>query len=345
MLAAARYAIGSIFARLRRLSLQPDPVLLQAREGRWRWPWGIGGLLLAAFLFVLLSLGVVLFQDIAVRKGWIIGGFPQNVFPLDPAQPITYVDVLLGSLPFLIAPLIVLPLVHGVSWRRAFSYGAGFQWGQFGRAALALLVLALLALAAGNVLEPQQYRFPTPSLSLAVWIVLALGVVFVQSLGEEVMFRGYLLRAWGAVVPYRLPVVAAVIAAFVAGHLGNEDLQRDLAVNVIYFVVGEVIAYAVLFRTQNLAACAGLHWMNNVLALVTPTVPGQPTDLALAIYTDPVYVAGGSRLFDPFTHATALVGAVMLLTMLFWRRSPFYLAPPRLIPSEPLAPPAGGPGV
>ena len=67
--------------------------------------------------------------------------------------------------------------------------------------------------------------------------------------------------------------------------------------------------------------------MNNVLALVTPTVPGQPTVLGLAIYTDPVYMAGGSRLLDPLTHAAGIVGVTLLLTMFFWRRSPFYLAP------------------
>lgn len=96
---------------------------------------------------------------------------------------------------------------------------------------------------------------------------------------------------------------------------------------MIYFVVGEVIAFAVFFRTQNLAASAGLHWMNNVLALLMPTVPGQPTILGLVIYTDPVYVAGGSRLFDPLTHAAGIVGVALLLTMFFWRRSPFHLAP------------------
>ena len=151
-------------------------------------------------------------------------------------------------------------------------------------------------------------------------------MIFVQSLGEEVMFRGYLLRAWGAVLPFRLPVTAAVITLFVAGHLWNDDLRRDLLLNVIFFVAGEIIAYAVLFRTQNLAASAGLHWMNNVLALLAPTVPGQPTVLGLAIYTDPVYAAGGSRLFDPLTHTAGIVGVTLLLTMLFWHRSPFYLA-------------------
>jgi membrane protease YdiL (CAAX protease family) len=338
MLTVARYAIARVLARLHRLSFARDPVLLQGREGRWRWPWAINGLLLTALLFVLLSFVVIFFEDVAVRQNWVRGGFPQNVFPLDPAQPITYVDVLIASLPFLLAPLIALPLAHGVSWRRAFSYGVGFQWGQFWRAALALLLLAMLALMLGYALEPQQYQFPARSLGHALWIALALGVIFVQSLGEEVLFRGYLLRAWGAVIPFRLPVTAAVIAIFVTGHLWNEDLQRDLLLNVIYFVVGEIIAYAVLFRTQNLAASAGLHWMNNVLALVTPTVPGQPTVLGLAIYTDPVYVAGGSRLFDPLTHTAGIVGVALLLTMLFWRRSPFYLAPPA--PGETTAPAA-----
>ena len=37
------------------------------------------------------------------------------------------------------------------------------------------------------------------------------------------MFQGYLLRTWGAVLPFRLPVTGAVIALFVTGHLWNED--------------------------------------------------------------------------------------------------------------------------
>jgi membrane protease YdiL (CAAX protease family) len=176
-------------------------------------------------------------------------------------------------------------------------------------------------------------------------VALSLGVVFVQSLGEEVLFRGYLLRAWGAVVPFRLPVVASLIAFFVAGHLWNEDLQRDVSLNLVYFVLVELVSYAVLFRTQNLAASAGLHWMNNVIALLAPTVPGQPTVLAAVIYTDPVYMAGGSRMFDPITHAGMLAGLVALIVLLFWRRSPFYLAPAPLPPREAPAPRPDGPAV
>jgi membrane protease YdiL (CAAX protease family) len=328
MLRAFRHAAVSLARGVRRLVLERDPVLLLGREGRWKWPWALGGAILAGLIIVALSLVVVTFETLAHQHQWIVGGFPQSVFPIDPAQPVTYLDLTLTSLPFLIAPLIVLPIAHGVSWRRAFSFGVGFQWRQFRCAALAFLCVAMLGSIVTWLVEPGQIQFPPRPPGFVVWVVLAIGVIFVQSFGEEVFFRGYLLRVSGAVLPYRLPVTGAVIALFVAGHLGNEDLGRDLLLNVAYFVAIEVISYALLFRTQNLAASAGLHWMNNVFALLAPTVPGQPTVLAVAIYTDPVYAAGGSRLLDPVTHAASLAAVALLLVLLLWRRSPLYLAPP-----------------
>jgi membrane protease YdiL (CAAX protease family) len=306
--------------------VEPDPVLLMGRRGRWRLPWAIGGLALTGFLFVALTFAAGVFEDEATRAGWG-GDVPDSVFPIDPAEPITYLFVLLACLPFLVAPLVALPLAHGLSWRRAFSFSGNFKWHQFGRAALAYLAVTAVAIAGGCLIEPQQYEFKPQTWSFAWWGLLALGVVFVQSLGEEVLFRGYLLRVAGAVLPYRVPVTAAVLALFVAGHLGNEDIDKDLTLNVGYFVIVEIISFGLLFRTQNLAASAGLHWMNNVAALFAPTVPGQPIALALIVYTDPVYASGGSRLFDLATHATGAAGVALLLILLFWRRSPLYLAP------------------
>lgn len=301
-------------------------MLLMGRRGRWRLPWAIGGLVLTGLLFAALAFAAGMFEDEATRAGWG-GDVPDSVFPIDPAEPITYLFLLLECLPFLVAPLVALSLTHGVSWRQAFAYSGRFRWHQFSRAALAFLAVSALGLAAGYTIEPEQYQFKLQGWSFAWWGLLALGVVLVQSLGEEVMFRGYLLRVVGAVLPFRVPVTATIMALFVAGHLGNEDIDKDLTLNVIYFAIVEFISYALLFRTQNLAASAGLHWMNNVVALFAPTVPGQPTALALIVYSDPVYASGGSRLFDLTTHAVGAIGIALLLTLLFWRRSPLYLAP------------------
>jgi len=326
MPADAPRSVGTSLLRVIRGAAKPDPMLLMGRRGRWRFPWAIGGLVLTALLFIALSYAAGLFEDGAIRAGWG-GDVPDSVFPIDPAEPITYLFLVLACLPFLIAPLVALALAHGVSWRQAFAYGGRFRWHQFGRTALAFLLVSVLGIAAGCLIEPEQYKFGPQSWSFAWWGLLALGVVFVQSLGEEVMFRGYLLRVVGAVLPFRVPVTAIVMTLFVAGHLGNEDIDKDLTLNVIYFVIVELISFGLLFRTQNLAASAGLHWMNNVLALFAPTVPGQPTALALIVYSDPVYESGGSRLFDLSTHAAGAAGVALLLILLFWRRSPLYLAP------------------
>lgn len=334
MLSASRRAAASLAGGARRLLVERDPVLLLAREGRWRWPWAIGGVILTALGVVALSILAVAFETLALQHKWIAGGFPQSVFPIDPSQPITYLDLTLASLPFLIAPLIVLQIVHGVPWRRAFSYGTQFQWRQFRNAVLAFLCVAILGLVATYLFEPKQVEVPPRAPGFLFWVALAMAVILVQSFGEEVLFRGYLLRTLGAVLPYRLPVTAVVITLFVSGHLGNEDLRRDVLLNVGYFVAVEMISYALLFRTRNLAASAGLHWINNVFALLAPTVPGQPTVLAVVIYVDPVYAAGGSRLLDPLTHAGSLATLGMLLVLLLWRRSPFYLARPAQMPAE-----------
>jgi membrane protease YdiL (CAAX protease family) len=310
---------------LRQLSREPDPVLLQGREGRWRWPWALLGSATTGVALLVLSLPAGYFEDLAIRQRWIGGRMPLDAFPLDPARPVTAIDSLLVSLPFLLAPLFTLWAVHGVSWRRAFSYGRGFDWGQFWRAALAYLTLAALGLGLGYVLEPEQHYFPARGFSHVPWLALALGVILVQTIGEDVLFKGYLVRTWGAVLPLRLPLTAAVVALFVAGHLWNEDVRRDLLLNLAMFTVAELVSFAMLFRTQNLAASAGLHWMNNVLTTLVPTVPGQPTYVALLVYVDPVYTAGGSRLTDPLTQIAGVVGFSVLLILLLWRRSPFHL--------------------
>lgn len=319
-------AAGAALARLIRLGFRLDPVLAMGRIGRWRWPWALAGLFFTSSLFLALGYAAALVESEAEQVGWG-SGVPDSVFPIDPARPLSYFFLVLASLPFLLAPLIALVLVHGQSWRRAFSWRGSFRWDQFAAAAAAFFVVALLGLAVGLVLEPQQYYTPAHAWPFAFWALLALGVVFVQSLGEEVLFRGYFVRVIGAVVPLRLPVTAAILAAFVAGHLSNEDIHQDLAFNILYFVVVEAISYALLFRTQNLGASAGLHWMNNVMALFSPTVPGQPTALGLVVYIDPIYMEGGTRLFDLLTHAASLLGVALLLVLLLWRRSPLYIEP------------------
>src|SRR5262249_8461883 len=132
------------------------------------------------------------------------------------------------------------------------------------------------------------------------WLALGLAVIFVQTLAEEILFRGYLLRIWGAVVPFRLLTTSAVMTLFISLHLPNPDIKIDLWFSLIGFALNQGLWCYVWFRTQSVAATAGLHWANNVMVFfIVATVPGQSTSMALASLTDPVLARGGSHLLDP----------------------------------------------
>src|SRR5512145_2771683 len=137
MLVALRHAFGLSLAGLGRLAWQRDPLLLLGREGRWSLPWVLFGLAVCPLVFgALLISGPFAFETVALHEGWIVSKFStsSSTFPFEPAQPLSYVFEVLTWLPLLLAPLIVLRVVHGVSWRRAFSYGNGFRWLDFCRA-------------------------------------------------------------------------------------------------------------------------------------------------------------------------------------------------------------------
>src|SRR5262245_19006117 len=209
MVVAQSDAVGSSPAGGRRLGWKPNPVLALGCEGRWRWPWLLAGLAAIWLLSGLLGRAPLAFEDLALRQGWITTRFAVAVFPIEPSRPLSYVFDFLCWLPYLLPPLIVLRLVHGVSIRRAFSYGTGFRWHQFIRTGLALFVVLSLGAALTYLIEPQQHQLRAPNLDIVPWIVLGLGAVFVQTLGEDVFYLGYLCRSLGAVIGFRLPVAVA----------------------------------------------------------------------------------------------------------------------------------------
>jgi len=326
--------MGNASVTLRQLTIERDPVLMQGREGRWRWPWLIAGMAVTGVIVVLMYMAAIEVPASQNMLAWLLSkDTPQ--FELAPHEPYTFVLWPVVFVPILIAPLLTLWWVHGVSWRRAFSYGRGFDWGQFLRAAMAYLLITGAFLGFSVYWNPRYFQFYLPGLDYIPWFVLALAVIFVQSLSEEVFVKGYLLRVWGAVLPFRLPVTVAVIFLFVLAHIFNAGLRTDTGLKLMYLAFGEVISFAVFFRTQNIAASAGLHWMHNVYVNLLVGTEDSGTEMVLSLYTDLGAPADGSRLLNPYEHLASLLSLILIFALLWWRRSPFCL-------SKALQPPASG---
>jgi membrane protease YdiL (CAAX protease family) len=302
-----------------------DRYLLAGRIGAWRWYWALLGTVVSFALAIALMVAFeAIVQRIADRSGSDAATTPELV----PGKISTFLDFMVLGVSLTLAGALSLKLIHRQPVAAALASDSRFDWSLFWRAAGAFLTVNLISAGYSALTEPGATRLVMRSLSDVPWIALGLGVILVQSFGEEFIFKGYLARVWGAVLPYRLLIVPLISVLFTALHLGNEDVSRDRTFNAIAFLAAELLTFAVFLRTQGLAAPTGLHWLNNVWSFcIVASVPGQSTALALASYTDPVLAAGGSHLWRWQSYAELGVGFALLLLLLTWRRSPFYLRP------------------
>ncbi len=318
-----------------------DPVLLQEREGRWRWYWALLLTIVSIAVFVLLfSAGNWLIFAIASATN-TLAEFKLATERLSsslfiPGAPYFFVE-LLGLYLALVAAVVV-----SLSMRaKTFRFGLGFNsiagFGTFWRSGGALLIILALTAYLQYLLFPGSYALRTVSPNHLFWVAAAAMVLLVQTLGEELYFRGFLLRIWGAVLPVRLVVAGLVSAFFVSIHVGNPDVQADLYFSLVFFAALESLYYWVLFRTRSVYATWGMHWINNVFAiLIVAQAPGWNNEISLITFTDPILTAGGSYASNPWAYAGTALLMLIFVGLIAWKKSPFYLAPAPVEP-EPAA--------
>lgn len=152
---------------------------------------------------------------------------------------------------------------------RGFRAGALFMFAATGAG-------ALLWIVAGDV--------PVRQREVGSWLSglpLALGLVLVQSSAEELLFRGYLTQ--GLAARFRSPLVWLGAPALLFGALhwspaiqGENAVLAAAQAALLGLILGDVTA-----RTGNLSPAIGIHFANNVIALLLIADPGPMSGLAL----------------------------------------------------------------
>jgi membrane protease YdiL (CAAX protease family) len=314
--------------------LHDDPDLLAQRQGRWRLGWAIVATSLAV---VLVFTGLFAVVGAIQSFADVTGGIPALNEAMNGGA-----SALLGN-PYSLAPFLMLGLVlpaavwvaaHVQGRRfRDFCQPAGdFRWQNFWRMTGAYLagLLIGLPLSLGTMADGVTFRFDL--FSDPLFLAAAIAVIAIQTFGEEVAFRGYLLHAWGAIWPKRILVSLIFAGIFTWLHVGNDDLMRDPVPMLIAFFAGEVFAYWLVARTGSLDACWGQHFINNVVVMLLLSVQPGPTNTAAIIqYTDTTWAAGGSYAFSPLFYLSLVLGLGLSFLFAVHPRSPFYIAPAKPI--------------
>lgn len=191
-----------------------------------------------------------------------------------------------ASVVFLLFSFLAMAAGPLMSARWLHRRGAVTLIGPPGRRRRDFLCMALVILAAWLVLFVASWAIRPPEANLAAatwlfWLPLALVGLLVQTGAEEVVFRGYMQQQLAA--RFRSPLVWMVLPSAMFGllHLDPEMHGGDAWLIVAATAFFGVIAADLTARTGSLAAAWGLHFGNNVFAILVLSVEGQIDGLSL----------------------------------------------------------------
>jgi uncharacterized protein len=318
-----------------------DPFLARGRVGRWTWPWALFGCGMVVVMYMSAAVLTAELQALAPVAAWIGDGRTDETI-FQPGNLSTYLSMLTMFLPLALVPMLVFRNLHRRAWGDWPVRRTPGALTDFVKAVLAMTVVLAVSVTIDGVLHPERFAVNARLPNYWRWFALGLVMLLVQTFAEEALFKGYLTRVLGAVLPYRWPLAVGLSVAFTSLHVSNTDFAADHRSAVVEFMLSGLVSFAVYFRTQRLAAPFGIHWANNVFALlIVSTQPGSQAKETLLTYTDPVLAAGLSNLAT-WEGALALLGTnAALAALLLWQRSPLCLAHaivPLAIPEPSLAP-------
>jgi membrane protease YdiL (CAAX protease family) len=255
------------------LGADPHPRLLSTPRARWWRP--VLGVLLAAAVVTIASVVVVLVATLLVGSG------PVDQRTEDALDPGTWQGLLANNLVILtIVPAAVLAVlvVHRerVGWLASVTGRP--RWGLLWRFFLVALAVVVVSFALSYLLPTDtSLDGTTPSTTaLVATLVVILLTTPLQSMAEEVGFRGYLTQAvasWARRPQAGIAAGVVVSATLFALAHGGQDpwLFADR------FSFGLVASW-LAWRTGGLEAPVALHAANNLVSLGAGAFAGTLSD-------------------------------------------------------------------
>jgi uncharacterized protein len=261
--------------------LQSTPFVEAASSGRNAW-WRyllcitlIGGISLLLSLAALLgaSLWIAGFTGADVETVWVEIDLYLRDFPL-----LDFVLLTSGMALLLAVAVPLIVLFHRRPWKTLITGRARFHWrGFFASFAIGTGLLAVLFALLWAV-RPETMRFSPDWDAWLRFLPFVLVLIPLQTLAEEVVFRGYVLQ--GVAVATRRAVLRLLIPAalFLVAHLANPEAASAWGL-AEYAVISLYVTFLAI-RGNGLEYAWGFHLAVNLFICLAVSM--EPGTLATA---------------------------------------------------------------
>ncbi len=245
---------------------QPMPYHLMLRTWSYAWWRPVVGVVVAVLSFFV-GAALIFYAVGAIyavfQSGTFTDDFSRNL-DVAKASAASLLALNLGIASMIPVTWAILRVVHRMRPRWLASVVPRIRWGFLG-VCLGLALVALMAqVAVGSVLPAgsQDHLGAMKDLttSTVITAVVVLLTTPLQAAGEEYLFRGYLLQAFGSFFNSRWVAIGATATLFALAH-GTQNFPLFFDRLAFGLIAGWLVT-----RTGGLEAGIALHVLNNFLA-------------------------------------------------------------------------------
>lgn len=205
---------------------------------------------------------------------------------------IEFLVTMSSFIPFLLATLLAVWLIHARSVRTLITAAPRIRWGRMLAGAGIWFGIASLIAIVESLLFPGRYVLTFQPLTLLVFAIFALVIIPIQTSAEEVFFRGYLLQWMGLRLKNKWLLAFLNGVLFFLPHTANPEMAVDsLLVGLGYFVIGFVFTL-ITIQDDGMELALGMHAANNLFAALFAnyTITALPSPSLFTVQVlDPVY--------------------------------------------------------
>ncbi len=298
----------------------------QARNGKnapWRIVLGIVLMLLVGIVASVVCFGGGL-VILALRDGYPFSHLDIQDIRILMEDRIGLFATLLTNASLWVGVWLAMMILHRRSIRGLLGAERKLYWGDFVRASAVTFGVGLITAPVGLAIDPTIIR---TDLSLAEWLAwapLVLALCFLQTSGEEVVFRGYLHQTLAARFATPLVWLALPTVLFTLIHWEGGALAAMNVASLLVILAISLSMTALLIASGNLAAAMGMHFGNNIGVFLLSSNNSHLGSAALfsgRSIADHGWTPWQAALFGLYGLLTAVISVGLLLH----RSSPFRL--------------------
>jgi len=180
-------------------------------------------------------------------------------------------DFLVNLLPFLFLLVLLFLFVNKLHKRKIKSIitsRESVDWSRFFYAFFVWFTIGVLLIGVDYFMSPNDYVWNFKPIPFFVLLLISIVFLPIQTSMEELLFRGYLMQAFG--VWFKKSFVALILTAVIFGllHGLNPEVEKLGWIVMIYYIGTGLVLGIFTLMDEGTELALGFHAANNIVAAV-----------------------------------------------------------------------------